>query len=179
MSHLQTTLELDPLSPLWTTWASAWLTYTNRNDEALAGLEKAVEMHPYHWMPRFCLSFLQAKVSRLDEARANAEMAVEMSGGLSRTIAQLAFVCYRMGDNSRGDELFEMLEQRARQTWVPPTIMGWLHLVRGEVEEAFDRFEEAAKRKDPLITTYRIDSYVPIPPHPRDEALRERLGLPP
>ena len=179
LSHLQTTLELDPLSPLWTTWASAWLTYAGRNDEALAGLEKAVEMHPYHWMPRFCLSFSQAKVSRLDEARANAEIAVEMSGGLSRTIAQLAFVCYRMGDNSRGDELFELLEQRARQTWVSPTILGWLHLVRGEVEEAFDRLEEAAQRKDPLVTTYRIDSYVPIPPHPRDDALRERLGLPP
>ncbi len=177
--HLRNIQKLDPVSPLYYTWASVWLSWAGLHEEALAGVERAVELHPHHWMPRFCLGIVQHKLGRTEEGRANAEMAVEMSGGLSRILTQLACVCYQMGDDSRGDELNEMLQQRAQTTWVPPTFLGWLHLVRGEVDEAFDRFDEAARRKDPLIITYRIDSPVPIPPHPRQDALRETLGLHP
>ncbi len=84
-----------------------------------------------------------------------------------------------MGDDERGDKLNEVLQQKAQQSWVPPTCLGWLRLVRGEVEEACDRFEEAARRKDFYISAHRIDSPVPIPSHPRLDALRDRLGLVP
>ncbi len=176
--HLRSAQELDPISPLWSTWGSAWLTYAGLNDEALAGTERAVELHPHDWMPRFCLSFAQAKMGRFEEARANAELAFEMSGGLSGVAAALSILSYRTGDDVRGDELFEMLEERSRQTWVPPTLLGWLHLVRGETDAAYDRFEEAIRRKDPRIVTFRIDSPVPIPDEPRFHELSERIGLP-
>jgi len=176
--HLRRTQELDPLSPLWNTWASAWLSWAGLHEEALAGLERAVELHPHHWMPRFAIGLVQMKLGMFEEARANAEMAFEMTGGLSAIATRLAIICYQMGDASRGDEIFTMLQQRAQQTWVPPTLLGWLHLVRGEVDNAYARFDEAARRKDPLIITYRIESPVPIPDDPRFDALSDRLGLP-
>jgi tetratricopeptide (TPR) repeat protein len=175
---LRRTRELDPLSPLWFTGANAWLSYAGLHDEALAGVKRGVELHPHHWMPRFCLSVVQAKMARFDEARADAELAFEMSGGLSRPAANLATLSYQTGDVARGDELFEMLEQRARGSWVPPTILGWVHLVRGEIDEAYDRFDEAARRKDPLVSAFRVDSPGPIPDEPRFHELSERLGLP-
>ena len=113
-----------------------------------------------------------------EESRTNAELALEMSGGLSRPVAQLAILSYQVGDNVRGSELFVMLQERAERSWVPPTILGWLHLIRGEVDEAYERFAEGARRKDPLITSFRIDSPVSIPDEPRFDALSERLGLP-
>jgi len=176
--HLRRIQELDPLSPLWYTWASGWLAYAGLYDEALAGVEKAVELHPQHWMPRFCLGGLQAGMGRIDEARASLELAYEMSGGLSRVAATIAMLSYGTGDQARGDELFEMLRQRARETWVPPTIFGWLHLVRGEVDEAYASFDEALQRKDPLAVAFRTESPVPIPDEPRFDELSERLGLP-
>jgi serine/threonine-protein kinase len=176
--HLRKALELDPLSPFLYPAVSAWLTSAGLDDEALAGVEKAVELHPQHWMPRFCLSFVQARMGLLEEARSNAELAFEMSGGLSRPAAELAILSYRTGDEARGDELCEMLQQRARETWVPPTILGWLHLVRGETDAAYDRFDEAVRRKDPWITSFRIESLVSIPDEPRFDALSDRLGLP-
>ena len=176
--HLRKVQELDPLSPLWNTWASAWLSFAGLHDEALAGVERAVELHPHHWMSRFCLSFVQARMGLFEESRTNAELALEMSGGLSRPVAQLAILSYQVGDNVRGSELFVMLQERAERSWVPPTILGWLHLIRGEVDEAYERFAEGARRKDPLITSFRIDSPVSIPDEPRFDALSERLGLP-
>jgi serine/threonine protein kinase/tetratricopeptide (TPR) repeat protein len=176
--HLRRIQELDPLSPLWNTWASTWLVYAGLNDEALAGVGKAVELHPQHWMPRFCLGGLQAGMGHIEEARANLELAYEMSGDLSRVAAAIAMLSYGTGDQARGDELFEMLRQRARETWVPPTILGWLHLVRGEVDEAYASFDEALQRKDPLVVAFRTESPVPIPDEPRFDELSDRLGLP-
>jgi len=176
--HLRRIQELDPISPLWNTWASTWLVYAGLNDEALDGVEKAVALHPHDWMPRFCLAGVQASMGRVDEARANLELAYEMCGGLSRVAASVAMLSYGTGDDARGDELFEMLRQRARETWVPPTILGWLHLVRGEVDEAYASFEEALQRKDPLAVAFRVESPVPIPDEPRFDELSDRLGLP-
>ena len=78
-------------------------------------LAKMLELHPQHWMPRFCLGGLQAGMGRIDEARASLELAYEMSGGLSRVAATIAMLSYGTGDQARGDELFEMLQQRARK----------------------------------------------------------------
>jgi serine/threonine-protein kinase len=176
--HLRRVQELDPISPLWSSFASAWLTYAGLHEEALAGVERAVELHPHDWMPRFCLSYVQARMGRLDEARANVELASEMSGGLAGISGVLAILSYATGDEARGDELFEMLEERSRRTWVPPTLLGSLHLVRGETDAAYERFDEAIRRKDPRIVTFRVDSPVPIPDEPRFDELSERLGLP-
>jgi len=178
LPYLRTCRRVDPLSPLWASGASTWLAYTGRYDEALAGLEELVALHPQHWLVRFCRSFVNMKASKPADARVDAEMAVEMSGGLSRTLTQLASICYLTGDDAKGDELFATLRKRAQKTWVPPTLLGWLHLTRGEVDEAFDQFEEALRRKDPLLPGHRIDSPVPIEPHPRLDALRAKLNLP-
>ena len=176
--HLRRVQELDPLSPSWNTWASSFLVYAGLNDEALAGVERAVALHPHDWMPRFCLGFVQAKMGRVDEARANVELALEMSGGLSTVAGGLAMLSYGTGDVARGDELFEMLEARSQRTWVPPTLLGFLHLVRGETDAAYDRFDEAIRRKDPRIVSFRVDSPVPIADEPRFAALAQRIGLP-
>jgi serine/threonine protein kinase/tetratricopeptide (TPR) repeat protein len=176
--HLRKSQELDPLSPFLYPAVSAWFSFAGLHDEALAGVKKAVELHPKHWMPRLGLSIVQRKLGLLDDARASAELAFEMSGGLSRPAADLAILSYRTGDAARGDELFEMLQQRAGETWVPPTILGWLHLARGEVDAAYGRFEEAVQRNDPWITSFRAESLVSIPDEPRFDALSERLGLP-
>jgi serine/threonine-protein kinase len=171
-------LKLDPVSPLFTSFLTTWLAHAGEIDEAREGLHEVVEMHPHHWMPRFGMSVVEFKAHRLAESRTHAEAAVEMSGGLSRPMADLACVCYLMNDTNRGDELDGILRKRAAESYVPPTLLGWIHLVRGEEEEALVQFEEGLRRKDGHILTHRVDSPVPLPDDDRFSAISRSLDLP-
>jgi tetratricopeptide (TPR) repeat protein len=123
--------QLDPLSPGYSTWTCSWRAMAGELNEAVDALEKVVAMHPYNWNPHEALSLLYETVSRLQDARVEADAAVRISGGVSQTLTRLACVCYAQGDRSRGDEVFDVLQQRARASYVPPTFLAWVHLGGG------------------------------------------------
>jgi hypothetical protein len=123
------------------------------------------------------LSVLYSLASRLEEAKVEGERAVELSGGISATVTQLACVCYLRGDTTRADELFDMLQKRARTSYVPPTFLAWNHLARGEADAALELLQEAARVKDPWLGFHRFQSPAPQPEDPRIDALLKELGL--
>jgi serine/threonine-protein kinase len=168
---------LDPLSPTWNAWTYSWLAMAGLHDEGLAGLEGVAAAHPSHWMPRHFLSVQYGLDGRFDEARAQAEKAVELSGGISNALTQLACTCYVQGDTDRGDELFEKLRLRAEATYVPPTFIAWIHLTRGEVDQALRQLETAVGGLDPWLSFHRVMRPPSAPDDPRIEALLEEVGL--
>jgi hypothetical protein len=125
-------------------------------EEGIAGLENVVAMHPQHWVPRETLSSLYAATSRLEGARREADAAVTFSGGVSLALTRVACVCYMQGDKRRGDEILDILQSRARTTYVPPTFLAWIHLARGEPDAALARLQEAASGSDPWIAFHRL-----------------------
>ena len=155
----------------------SWLAMAGLHDEGLAGLEGVAAAHPSHWMPRHFLSVQYGLDGRLDEARAQAEKAVELSGGISNALTQLACTCYVQGDTDRGDELFEKLRLRAEATYVPPTFIAWIHLTRGEVDQALRQLESAVDGLDPWLSFHRVMRPPSAPDDPRIEALLEEVGL--
>jgi len=177
LAEVKLAQRLDPLSPTWSTWTCTWLAFAGERDEGLAGLEKVAAMHPHHWMPHYYLSVLYAQAARLEEARVEAETAVELAGSVSITVAQLAQVCFLVGDTSNGDDHFELLRQRARTSYVPPTFLAWVHLARGEVDDAFEQLQEAVRGDDPWLIFHRFVSPVLRPADARIDALLEGLGL--
>lgn len=177
LAEVKLAQRLDPLSPTWSTWTCTWLAFAGERDEGLAGLEKVAAMHPHHWMPHYYLSVLYAQAARLEEARVEAETAVELAGSVSITVAQLAQVCFLVGDKDRGDDHFELLRQRARASYVPPTFLAWIHLARGEADDAFEHLQEAVRGNDPWLIFHRFVSPELRPADARIEALLEGLGL--
>jgi len=169
--------KLDPLSPIWNTWTCTWRAFAGERDEGLADLEKVVTMHPHHWMPHYYLSVLYAQAARLEEARAEAETAAELSGGVSITVAQLAQVCFLGGDRDRGDDHFRLLQERARASYVPPTFLAWIHLARQEPDDAFEHLQEAVRGNDPWLVFHRFVAPVIQPADARIDALLDGLGL--
>lgn len=177
LAEVKLAQKLDPLSPTWSTWTCTWLAFAGERDEGVAGLEKVVSMHPHHWMPHYYLSVLYAQAARLQDAGVEAEAAVELSGGVSITVTQLANVCFLVGDRRHGDEHFELLQERARTSYVPPTFLAWVRLARQETDEAFEHLQEAARGNDPWLIFHRFVSPALHPADTRIDALLEGLGL--
>jgi TolB-like protein/tRNA A-37 threonylcarbamoyl transferase component Bud32/Flp pilus assembly protein TadD len=171
------TQKLDPLSPTWNTWTSSWRVLVGERDEGLKGLEAVMSMHPHHWMPHNFLSFHYALDLRLDDARVEAEKAVELSGLHSSAVTQLACVCYSQGETGRGDEMFKLLRERADATYVPPTFLAWVHLARNEPDEAVKKLERAVLGLDPWLTFHRLMAPPSARLDVRIEALLESVGL--
>ena len=178
LTEVRLAQKLDPLSPVWSAWACAWRALAGEPEEGIRGLENVVAMHPHHWIPHYHLGFLYMGRDRVEEARAENEKAVELSGGVSAAITQLACCHYLLGDTGHGDELFEALQQRARASYVPPTFLAWVHLTRGEIDDALEQLHEAVRGKDPWLPFNRLMASVFHPGgDPRIDALLEEQEL--
>ena len=129
-------------------------------------IERQVAMTPHLWMPSYWLSVGLANGERFVEARVAAEKAVELSGGSSLTLCNLALICYGLGDRKVGDAIFDSLQQRAHEGYVSPMFLAWLHLARGEPKAALDHAEEALAAKDPWFCPHRVMSPVIVPADP-------------
>jgi serine/threonine protein kinase/Flp pilus assembly protein TadD len=142
---------LDPLSVTTNSWAARCSAIAGRYEEGVAELEKLVESEPDHWLPHHDLSDQYTRGGLFEEARAEGEEAIKLSGGASIAVAQLACVCHFMGDRDRGDELLGQLTERATRSYVAPTFLAWIGMARGDSEEAVRRIDEAAHIQDPWL----------------------------
>jgi TolB-like protein/tetratricopeptide (TPR) repeat protein len=177
LAEIRLTQKLDPLSPNWNAWTSSWTMLAGNHDEGLQGLKTVAAMHPQHWMPHNLLSFHYGLEGRIEEARDEAEKSVELSGQHSSAVTQLACVCYLQGETGRGAEMFDLLRKRARATYVPPTFFAWIHLARGETDEAVGELERGFRGLDPWLTFHRHMAPANAADDPRIDAVIERIGL--
>jgi len=164
-------LRLDPLSPALHAWAGTVLFYAGVRNEGLRTLEAQATATPDLWMPRYFHSLVLAAAGRLNEARAEAEQAVALSGENSVTLSHLVCLSVRTGHRNLADALFERLRQRAEDGYVPPMLLAWTHLVRGEHEAALRLAEEALAVKDPHVSSHRLFSPAVVPAEPRFDTL--------
>jgi tetratricopeptide (TPR) repeat protein len=142
----------------------------------VAELKKLIAMTPDHWLGHFELSGVYARGSRLDEARAEGEKAVDLSGGAPIAITRLACVCHALGDTGRGNDLLDRLKTRSLDTYVSPSFFAWVHLARGEPESALRMLEEALRIKDPWLCFTRLYCRPFFPSDSRVDALLKEVG---
>jgi serine/threonine-protein kinase len=164
-------LRLDPLSPPIQVWAGQVLFFSDQQDEGLRTLEAQATATPHLWMPRYFLSLVLAESDRLEDALAQAEKAVQLSGDNSVTLSHLAILCAATGDHARSSDLLARLQRRAEAGYVPPMLLAWAHMAQGESEAALHRAQEALGAKDPWISFHGIYNRAIVPPEPTVDAL--------
>jgi serine/threonine protein kinase/tetratricopeptide (TPR) repeat protein len=164
-------LRLDPLSPAMRAWAGTVLYFSGEPEEGLHALEEQVAATPHLWMPHHFLSLALAASGRLQDARAAAEQAVELSAGNSVTLSDVACLCALIGDRQSSDAALQRLQRRAETAYVTPMLLAWAHMARGEKEAALRRVEEAVRAKDPWASFHRLCSGAIAPADPSVDAL--------
>src|SRR5262249_16362140 len=137
-------------------WNAGFIAAAGNHEEARTELERVIGMDPAHWFPHWELSFLEARGGHLEEALAEAEKAVKLSGEMSLTVALLACCCHAVSDRSRAEALRAQLEERLRKRYVPPLFFSWIASAGKDTEEAVRWLERAAEGKDPWFPFYRV-----------------------
>jgi len=167
---------LDPLSPNTNAWYAGVLADAGHYEEGVAELEKQVALQPGFWLAHYELARAYQAGSRLGEARAVGEKAVELSGGVSVTVARLACICYALGDTARGDELLQQLLERSERGYVPPSFLAWAYLARGDLDECLRWLEKAQQDKDLWRCFTRLHTRPFLPAGSRVDAFVEEVG---
>jgi hypothetical protein len=75
-------------------------------------------------------------------------------------------ICYHRGDQNAGDAHFDTLQRRAQKGYVSPMFLAWLHLARGEPEDALRRTAEALVANDPWVSSHRLMCPAIVPAEP-------------
>ncbi len=166
----------DPFSTIVNTWAALVLHYTGKTAEAVARLRDTITMDPAHWQPHYHLANVYLDQSSLGEASAEAEKAVELSGGASITLMILASVRFVSGRSEEGREVLGQLIERAKNVYVPPVFFAWIGMARDDPDGAYRYVEKAIEVKDAWLNFNRIAPWQLRTRGPKIDALLKEAG---
>jgi TolB-like protein/Tfp pilus assembly protein PilF len=138
----------DPLSILVNAWGALILNYAGHTEEAIDQLKETIDMEPSHWQPHYHLATLYMEKSDLEKAIAEAEKAVELSGGSSSSLMIDSSLHFLLGREDEGRVLLDRLKKRAEESYVPPVFFAWISMARGDPPRACRYVEKAIKMRD-------------------------------
>jgi serine/threonine-protein kinase len=172
--------ELDPLSGFCNTHFAHRLWQARRYDEAITEFQKWLAVEPNDWFSHHHLSHLYLEKSMIKEAIAEIDKSLELSGGVPMNVANAAMTHYRFGDKKVADRHFESLKKRASREYIQPTCFVFIHLARGETEQAFEWIKKAYEERDSFLPWFRVTPLdnMQFLSDPRIDELLDRLGLP-
>jgi len=178
IAAMKRAIELDPLTPLWSS-DLAWQFWSlGRNQEALDAAQKALELNPNFNQALCWLGFLYSEKGLFAEAVAAHQKLSTVSPdwrlALARTYAQAG----------RQDEARKMLaeclagEPKPAGAW-EGWFLGEVYAALGEKDEAFHWLDEAVKERMTFIPWIRQNpAYASLRSDPRFEELVRRMKLP-
>jgi serine/threonine protein kinase/tetratricopeptide (TPR) repeat protein len=171
--------ELDPVSSFINAFAGLAIFYDEQYERAIEELKMTLTMHPNHFIARYHLAQAYQAKSMIKESIAEYEKAVELSGGVPFVVVLLAMAYYTSGEKAQAEKLFDSLEQRSRNEYVPPTCFFFAHLTRGNLNQAYKWLKIAGEEHDGYLCWIRVmprGSYH-VPDEPRIKTLLKRKGI--
>ena len=168
--------ELDPIthrSDVATT-----LLRAGRPREALVEALRAIEFEPGYARGRSTLGWAYMKNGKMVEGVAELEAAVELSPGNSLYLGQLGQAYALAGQTDKAHEVLRRMEEQAREGYVSPYHLSYVHTGLGDYERALELLEQAYEERAGSV--YGIKgSYLfePLRGHPRFKALLAKINL--
>ena len=170
--------ERDPLS-LWSNYCVGYAYYCDHQyDRAIEVFQMTLAMYPNYAPAHYSLGAVYGTKLMYKEAIAAYERAVELSDRDPSALSLLAYVYYEFGEKSKAGELFDIIKQRSKDEYVPPSSFYIIHKARGDEDLAYKWFEQAVKERDSLLL-WVINSPIAgvIPDEPRYNTLLKKVGL--
>ena len=178
--EVQRAQELDPLS-LLTSVNAGWTFYFARQyDRAIAQCRKALELDANSHGAHDCLgSSYRAKGIR-EEAVAESERAVILSGKEPSRLAGLARAYAVFGRTADAKRVLDELRERAKQSYIPPYLFAVIHAALGEKEQALTALERAFAEHDIHMPWLKVDdAFDSLREEPHFQELFRRVGFAP
>jgi len=171
--------ELDPLSSFINSLVGDAFFYAAQYDRAIEELQMTLVMNPNDFLAHFRLGLAYWGKLMIEEAIAEHEKAVDLSGGNPHVMTWLANAYYESGKKEKAEKLLNSLKQRQKDEYVPSICFYLIHKARDDQDQALEWLERACNEHDSNLPWYRvfpIDKYR-IPDEPRFKALLKKAGL--
>ena len=149
--------ELDPLSLIVNSAEGQFLFFAGKPDEAVARLNKTLELDPNFWHAHLVLSAIYAEGSNFAEAVTEAEKAALTSGGNSQAIALKAYALARSGKMAEARSILSEMQKLSATRYIPAYNFAIVHNALGDTEKALDQLEIAFKENNVLMVFLKVD----------------------
>lgn len=149
--------ELDPLFA-HTYAISAQVEFQARDfAAALEYAQQTTAMQPTFWIGHIQKGQALAQLGRIDQALHAFAEAARYSGDSSKALAFRADALARAGRKAEARAVLATLEQRARERYVPPSILATIHASLGNSRVALDWLDRAYDARDVHMVFLPVD----------------------
>jgi TolB-like protein/Tfp pilus assembly protein PilF/predicted Ser/Thr protein kinase len=149
---------LDPLSLLIPS-LQGWAYYFARDHEtAVRYLRRVVAIDPSYFIAQWFLGEALVELEEFEEGVAALERGVECSGGASRVMGYLGYAYGRAGRREDAQRVLAELDERARESYVPPYFHALVWSGMGDAEKTLETLERAYEARDTMIRDLLVDA---------------------
>jgi len=176
LAFIDRAIHMDPLSLIMYT-ACGFIHYLLREfEESVSWYQRGVQLNPRFLTGRVWMASSLAHLGRHDQARAEAEPAVEQTGSAVWALAGSGYCAALAGDETLARTRLRQLEERAASEYVRAYEMARIHSALGEAETALDWLEKAFEEKGSWLPYLRLDpAHDPLRSHPRFLAVQQKV----
>jgi tetratricopeptide (TPR) repeat protein len=120
--------------------------------------------------------YLQKK--RYEEAVAEYQKAIPLSGDSPDEPASLGCAYALSGRTREAQQVLAELKERAKRTYISPTVIAFIHISLGEKDQAFALLDKAYEGRDFILVTLKTEPmFDSLRSDPRFAGLLRRVGL--
>ena len=179
LSEVKQAQKLDPLSGYINGLASFIFYSAGKYDEADEIAKMTIAMHPNYFYAHHILGMLYSAKSKYNKAVAEFKKAIELSGGSSFLMAELADCYSEMGKKDETEKILVTLKKRSEHEYVSPMCFYEIYKSLGEPDHAYMWLERACNEHDSYLMWANISPIAKyrIPDEPRFKALLKKAGL--
>jgi TolB-like protein/Tfp pilus assembly protein PilF len=170
--------ELDPLSLTISTNIGMLLYMARRYDQSIEQYQQALEMERHFAYTHWQLALTYEQKALYEEAIAELQTAIALSGRSLQPLAQLGHAYAIAGRRDQACAVLAELNELAQQNYVSPSRTAAIYAGLGQTEHAFDWLERAYHERDPWLIWLRFDPVMDeLRADRRFTSLLERIGL--
>lgn len=170
--------ELDPLSLPINTNAGWLLHLARRYDEAIEQYLKTIELDEGFGLAHRRLGQTYEQTHMYNEAVIEFQKAVKLSGEDVELLSARGHFYAMLGESEKAREVLELLEERAKSTYVPAYLVARVHLGFGDNDRVFEWLNKACDERYGYLAYLNVDPmFDNVRSDPRFAELVRRVGL--
>ena len=179
LEEMQRAEKLDPVSLHVIADRGWFLFYARRPDEAIAQLQKALEMDSSFGMAHVVLGYAYEQKGVFDQAIAEFQKGATLTGGSPARSGALGHAYAMAGKRREAIDLLEKLKLSSKQEYVSPYAVALIYVALGDKDRAFAWLEKAYRDRYWMMAFLKVDPRLdPLRPDPRFRAVLSRMNFP-
>jgi len=181
LQEIQMALSLDPLNLIAIRTVGDMYYHSRQYEKAIPYFLKTIEMDSTFNYAHFNLGGVYRELGRYEEALIEFQKEVNLKTGTELAALSNVGVMYaRMGNFKKAKEILDILNERSKKEYVPPTLRSYTYFALGDLDTGFEYLYRAFSTRDVWVSSLKFyHEFDPIRKDPRYFDLMEKLGLEP